>query len=316
MSNTTMGTCPFGGLWYTCEVQTPTFFGCCTSNPCNGVGCPDSDFRAAGMGTGSGPDADTNDGSYWPNVQCPLGGSWYTCSDQTPSFQGCCESNMCNGSNTVCPDGQLHPAAFSSVPAVITSWTHPTATSSSQHSTSSATAESITTATSSPSSTSSATAESITTTTITSSPSSSASPTISSKSTTPVGIIVGGVVGGVVGGAIFITVLILIYLWLRNRQKKARHVAPEPENAMQTGDVKGYQPVLQKIESPQPSPLPPSYRSPTINSPTLPDHHEIYSNVIHEVESPTPKQGAFQPGMVELPDTPITARFPSSTSRQ
>ncbi|PQE19439.1 Transmembrane domain of the Epidermal Growth Factor Receptor family of Tyrosine Kinase protein [Rutstroemia sp. NJR-2017a BBW] len=92
MSSSSVGTCPLGGQWYTCEDQAPTFFGCCTSNPCNGVGCPASDLRAAGMGTGSGPDADTNDGSYWPNVQCPLGGSWYTCPQQTPSFQGCCET--------------------------------------------------------------------------------------------------------------------------------------------------------------------------------------------------------------------------------
>ncbi|PQE23093.1 hypothetical protein CJF32_00004479 [Rutstroemia sp. NJR-2017a WRK4] len=211
MSSSSVGTCPLGGQWYTCEDQTPTFFGCCTSNPCNGVGCPASDLRAAGMGTGSGPDADTNDGSYWPNVQCPLGGSWYTCPQQTPSFQGCCESRMCNGSNTVCPDEQLHPAAFLSVP---------------QPSASSTVAGSLATSTS---------------------PSSS-STTTKSKSTTPVGTIVGGTVGGVVGGAIIITILILIYLRRRNRQETARNSASEPELAVPTHEFKGcYKPYHERI---------------------------------------------------------------------
>ena len=35
---------------YTCEYQSPTFFGCCVSNPCNENGCPAEDLRAAGMG--------------------------------------------------------------------------------------------------------------------------------------------------------------------------------------------------------------------------------------------------------------------------
>lgn len=60
---------------YTCTNQPPTFFGCCTSNPCNGVGCPSADLRAAGMGVGTDPGI-TNYTSYWPNVQCQQG-EWY-----------------------------------------------------------------------------------------------------------------------------------------------------------------------------------------------------------------------------------------------
>lgn len=106
-------------LWnlrYTCTDQMPTFLGCCTSNPCNGVGCPSSDLRAAGMGTGSGPDSTTNDSSYWPNVQCAEG-QWWTCSRQTPSFQGCCETNPCGGDGDAggCPSNELSPAAFKAV---------------------------------------------------------------------------------------------------------------------------------------------------------------------------------------------------------
>lgn len=116
-----METCPLGGLWYTCTAQTPSFLGCCTSDPCNGSGCPSSDLRAAGMGTGSGPDGlSSNDASYWPNVQCSVG-QWWTCAMQTPSFQGCCESNPCGGSGTGCPSGMLYPAAFKSVTAAASS---------------------------------------------------------------------------------------------------------------------------------------------------------------------------------------------------
>lgn len=75
-------------------------------------------LTAAGMGTASGPDATSNDGSYWPNVACPNGGIWYTCSQQTPSFQGCCSNitgvNPC--SQNGCSAENLYPAAFKSVP--------------------------------------------------------------------------------------------------------------------------------------------------------------------------------------------------------
>ncbi|KAF7956817.1 hypothetical protein EAE96_004143 [Botrytis aclada] len=120
-----MGSCPLGGNWWICLNQSPTFFGCCASDPCNGTGCPEEDLLAAGMGTAGGPDASSNDGSYWPNAACPNGGVWYTCSQQTPSFQGCCDDSNEPGSiekfdpchKNGCPSSRLYAAAFSSVPA-------------------------------------------------------------------------------------------------------------------------------------------------------------------------------------------------------
>ncbi|TGO38487.1 hypothetical protein BHYA_0074g00360 [Botrytis hyacinthi] len=105
-------------LWevlYTCTAQTPTFFGCCTSNPCNSKGCPESDLRAAGLGHGeAGDEGSMNLGSYWPNVYCSSG-SWWICSSQNPSFQGCCNIDPCSSNATNCPQAHLYPAAFKSV---------------------------------------------------------------------------------------------------------------------------------------------------------------------------------------------------------
>ncbi|ESZ98616.1 hypothetical protein SBOR_0986 [Sclerotinia borealis F-4128] len=109
MANNTMGTCPIGGL-------RPTFLGCCTSNPCNGKGCPATDLRAAGLGLGLGlgEEVSLSLGSYWPNVYCSSG-TWWICASHNPSFQGCCDSNPCFGNATRCPQSELHPAAFKSV---------------------------------------------------------------------------------------------------------------------------------------------------------------------------------------------------------
>ncbi|KAF7901201.1 hypothetical protein EAF00_003422 [Botryotinia globosa] len=114
MTNNTMGTCPLEVL-YTCAAQTPTFFGCCTSNPCNSKGCPESDLRAAGLGHGeAGDEGSMNLGSYWPNVYCSSG-IWWICSSQNPSFQGCCDIDPCSSNATSCPQAHLYPAAFKSV---------------------------------------------------------------------------------------------------------------------------------------------------------------------------------------------------------
>ncbi|KAL8769057.1 MAG: hypothetical protein Q9209_004843 [Squamulea sp. 1 TL-2023] len=43
----TASLCPGGSHWYTCATITPTFMGCCVSNPCAQKGCPRSDLRAA-----------------------------------------------------------------------------------------------------------------------------------------------------------------------------------------------------------------------------------------------------------------------------
>lgn len=202
------GTCPSGGSWYSCTAQSPTFFGCCTSNPCNGVGCPSGDLRAAGMGTSSGPDKALNDSSFWPNVQCSQG-IWYTCINQSPSFQGCCGSNPCNGVG--CPSTDLYAAAFSTLPATI-SGTAAVVTSTSSSSTT------LTTSSSSSASPGSQLS-------VTSSPSqtgyslASSSPEISA-STSP-STNTSGIAGGVAAGAaILILVGIIIYFCRRRRQRK------------------------------------------------------------------------------------------------
>jgi hypothetical protein len=104
---------------YTCTNQNPTFFGCCTSNPCNGVGCPASDLRAAGMEQQAETTART---IPMLNVQHPPAESnGGTCAVQISSFQGCCISNPCGGSGSAggCPASQLYAAQFKNVTSAI-----------------------------------------------------------------------------------------------------------------------------------------------------------------------------------------------------
>ncbi|KAG9228105.1 hypothetical protein BJ875DRAFT_354990, partial [Amylocarpus encephaloides] len=111
---------------YECTVQTPSFQGCCTSNPCNGgAGCPASDLRPAGIPE-NGVVA-TNE----PNVLCDkaAGFQWWTCSAQNPSFQGCCKSNPCNGVG--CPSTDLGPAQFKVIPGASTTLQSSTGSASS-----------------------------------------------------------------------------------------------------------------------------------------------------------------------------------------
>ncbi len=217
------GTCPNGGLWYTCAAQTPAFFGCCTSNPCNGVGCPTSDLRAAGLGVGSGPDFSTNDSSFWPNVECTKG-LWWTCATQNPTFQGCCGSNPCGGKG--CPGSELYPADFGTVPAYLMPLTvaatraapAPTVILASGTSFSTtATAGSQETSTVS-SSASSPSGTSFSATATAQSQETSAAPPSASSSSVPA--IAGGVAGGV---AFLILVGIIIWLYRRLSRQKARN---------------------------------------------------------------------------------------------
>lgn len=93
--------------------QPPTFLGCCTSEACNGNGgCPAADLRAAGLGPGNS--------SYYPNVNCPDNGLWYTCAETNPTFQGCCISNPCHIGGA-CPRGNLFPAAWGTASSTSTS---------------------------------------------------------------------------------------------------------------------------------------------------------------------------------------------------
>src|ERR1700743_111922 len=100
--------CTVGGQWWKCEdVNYPTFIGCCSSNPCSGKMCPEGHLHPMGFGTVTTPVPD------YPNHSCPYGGLWYTCADNTVPFQGCCESNPCNGQG--CPASDLRAAAVHTV---------------------------------------------------------------------------------------------------------------------------------------------------------------------------------------------------------
>jgi hypothetical protein len=200
------GTCPLEGLWYTCTAQSPTFFGCCASDPCNGVGCPTSDLRAAGMGTGSGPNLAVNDSSFWPNVHCS-NGSWWTCALQTPTFQGCCGSDPCGGKG--CPSSSLYPAAFATIPASLA----PAAASTSLSSLSSTSSSSASSSSTGPSS-------------VSSQPTAQPAITISNSSP-PTNV--GAIAGGVAGGALFVILLGIIFYLLWRLHKRRHSVGREPE---------------------------------------------------------------------------------------
>lgn len=145
--------CSVGGDWWRCEdVNYPTFIGCCTSNPCSGRLCPAEDLYPMGFGSVTTPTPD------YPNHSCPYGGLWYTCADNSIPFQGCCESNPCNGQG--CPAADLRPAGVRTVdvaggstftvpPTVAT--TVPTTTSTPRPTTSSNTTQDGSTNTSEPS---------------------------------------------------------------------------------------------------------------------------------------------------------------------
>ncbi|KAF7944577.1 uncharacterized protein EAE97_005210 [Botrytis byssoidea] len=266
MSTTPIGSCPLGGNWWICLDQSPTFFGCCASDPCNGIGCPEEDLLAAGMGTAGGPDASSNDGSYWPNAGCPSGGVWYTCSRQTPSFQGCCDDSNEPGSmekfdpchENGCPLSRLYAAAFNSVPAEFTSvisskspsvctsslsistiLTLPSSTSSSSTLSSISAPHSI----SLPSTTSSTVTNSAADTTSTQTPSSQESATASvtvsstahsSNSKLPITAIIGSALGGVV---IILLVLLVIFCVQRRKKRSPLAGAVEPYYQPPTQDM-------------------------------------------------------------------------------
>ncbi|OQV06908.1 hypothetical protein CLAIMM_11415 [Cladophialophora immunda] len=100
--------CPVGGQWWKCEdVNYPTFIGCCSSNPCSGQMCPSENLYPMGFGPVTAPVPD------YPNHSCPYGGLWYTCADNSVPFQGCCDSNPCNGQG--CPASDLRAAGVHTV---------------------------------------------------------------------------------------------------------------------------------------------------------------------------------------------------------
>ncbi|TVY48997.1 putative serine/threonine-protein kinase, partial [Lachnellula occidentalis] len=290
MANNTYGTCPNGGLWYTCELQTPTFLGCCVSNPCHEGGCPAEDLRAAGMGTASGPDSSTDDGSYWPNVNCSLG-LWYTCLNS--NFQGCCDESPCADG---CPSSALHAAAFKTPPSQLSSSSETKSTSSTPSTTSISTTAS--------------TASDSSTFTSTSSPTTApqVSLTAEQHNTVPTGAIAGGAVAG---GLALILIAIAFFWWGKRRQKQKQKALSERSASMETENsptsdtpflpstnkdqakhiYDASAPAMQQHGDPNRAKHvstasvfsgPPAYKM-TRTTPTS-NQHEIDSAVIHEVE--------------------------------
>jgi hypothetical protein len=288
---------------YACPAQNPPFFGCCTIYPCNGdnTGCPSDFLKAAGMGTGSGPNATTNDGSYWPNVFC-ANGKWWTCDTTMPTFQGCCISNPCNATPLGCPMGNLFPAALGTVSSAAPTPTSTTPASSSVESTiTTSTSTTSTSAVQSTASTTSASGNLAATST-------SLAPLhiISTLPGPNIAAITGGAAGGAIGGVLLLLV-IAFGIW-RCRQRRKSILDSDPNNP-QLGpkgpntpysDGKHKHPLLNElsdsvnnVEGSSPgqamyggksnnSPGPPAYQSPR-RSPRR-NTHEIDSTELHEIE--------------------------------
>jgi hypothetical protein len=202
-------------------------------------------LRAAGIGF-------SNDSSESPNETCSYG-QWWTCTDQTPSFQGCCLTDPCRGDNTGCPAGQLYPAAFASVTtaatsssAASTSTSKPQTTSKSTQTSSSATSSSTTSSSSSSATASPANLTAASTT-------SSTAPSSHSLSKTQVHAIAGGAAAAGVG----IFLLIALFLtWHRARSSRKAHIS---------------QPPLPSTSSPRPpSPFPPEMSQHRPSNPRTP----------------------------------------------
>jgi hypothetical protein len=301
---------------YTCTDQTPTFFGCCTSNPCNGVGCPSSDLRAAGMGTGSGPDFSVNDSSYWPNVFCAHG-QWWTCAEQTPSFQGCCISNPC--ANAGCPMGNLFPAAFGTVSSAASTSTSKITPASSSIQTASSSTQTISSSIKLTASSSTSSFQLTTMTTsaamATTSTSSAGLPTPTTSPGPNIAAIAGGAAGGSFAGVLLL--LIIAFVIWRCRRRRKSNASPESDPSNPTFGPKGLNSSYNDgqyihsclhehadgvdVEAYYPrqpgktneSPGPPSYQSPHRSPNRNRYAYEIDSTELHEIDggrAPDPRE--------------------------
>jgi hypothetical protein len=198
--------CPVGGEWWTCtDANYPTFIGCCSSDPCSGSLCSGSDLYPMGFGSITTPAPD------YPNHSCPYGGLWYTCADNTTPFQGCCNSNPCNGVG--CPASDLRPAGVHTVLLVGgTTFTVPASMATGSQATSSASASSSTST-----STITGTPTSVTTAT--------ALPAVAAKSSHT-----GAIAGGATAGGVLILALLVLILYFcglrRKRQASLSEISP------------------------------------------------------------------------------------------
>lgn len=99
------GFCPKGGTFYVCQGNTTQFLGCCTKDPCaDGSGdCPQDSLRYTSY--------NADEYSSIPPEDCSSSGLWYTCSEITTAFMGCCLDNPCQ--NDGCTQGNLTAARLS-----------------------------------------------------------------------------------------------------------------------------------------------------------------------------------------------------------
>ncbi|KAI1260957.1 hypothetical protein F5Y18DRAFT_218391 [Xylariaceae sp. FL1019] len=179
--------CPDGGDFYVCQDSRTKFIGCCGEDPCtaaqNGI-CPDNELYNATFSASTGVNfLEQSCGDSSGNAL------WYTCSDASPPFLGCCRNNPCNNG---CEDGNLVAAVLSDDPENASQFLLPETT----------------TTTASGSSTSP-------TTTNTSSASPTNSDTTGSESSkSSAGLIVGLSLAGVV----ILLIVLGLYLWSRRRE--------------------------------------------------------------------------------------------------
>ncbi|KAI1335410.1 hypothetical protein F5Y15DRAFT_248914 [Xylariaceae sp. FL0016] len=100
------------GTFYICTDTTTRFLGCCGTDPCtadaDGV-CPDDQLSASSFDSASIAEIEVQ------SCVSPYGsGNWYTCSNASPPFIGCCRTNPCNDG---CGEADLIEARLSDVKA-------------------------------------------------------------------------------------------------------------------------------------------------------------------------------------------------------
>ncbi|KAF4633035.1 hypothetical protein G7Y89_g5091 [Cudoniella acicularis] len=321
------GTCPAGGQWYECTTGTTPFFGCCNSDPCqNDAGCPASDLEPAGLGTNSS----SEDGSF---ATCSAG-LWWTCSANTPSFQGCCDTDPC--AHNGCPSGQLHAAFFRTIPPEL-------ATAATSSNSAAATSSGSTATDSSPIPTSTPLTD---TTTTTSQPAAATTPHQTTLSAAPTGtstvssqntgsasvanIVTSGnspspsssssslpaIVGGAVGGISLIALIAAAVFFLRRRKRRNRLssqpmsdlVTPTPFTPKPYGDEDLFPPPAIEVSRP---------RAPLTSNPY--DPNELYAAIANLEKQPLPQEEEAHPYSMLYPSftlTPTSTALPKSTSKK
>lgn len=99
-------TCPSGGDFYICQRSTTQFIGCCTFNPCTAGGlCPQANLRSSSF-------EKSDYKIILPQICTDATAKWYTCTEGSTPFLGCCTSDACSA-NEGCPTKDLAAAILS-----------------------------------------------------------------------------------------------------------------------------------------------------------------------------------------------------------